>query len=83
MREPEKYTKAMLIAQGFVTFCYLFIGLVVYHFAGAYVSSPALASAGLYYERVCYGLAMLGLLAGAVIYTHVSPRVSILVAAVC
>lgn len=71
MKKPEDYTKAMLICQGFVTVVYLVIGLIVYHFAGNYVSSPALASAGLLFKKICYGLAIPALLASAVIFTHV------------
>lgn len=49
------------------------IGVVVYAFVGQYVSSPALGSAGILMKRICYGLAMPGLLITAILFTHVCP----------
>jgi MFS family permease len=48
------------------------IGCVVYHYAGQYVSAPALGSAGPLLKKVCYGLALPGLLVSAILWTHVS-----------
>jgi cbb3-type cytochrome oxidase subunit 1 len=44
----------------------------VYGFVGQYVASPALGSAGAVMKRVCYGLALPGLLVSTVLYAHVS-----------
>jgi hypothetical protein len=47
------------------------IGIVVYYFCGSYVASPALGSAGVTMKKVCYGLALPGLLATTTITIHV------------
>lgn len=67
MRNPRDFTKSVLVCQLIVTTVYLVIGGVVYHFCGQYVASPALGSAGPLMKRVCYGIAIPGLIAGAVI----------------
>lgn len=51
---------------------YLLVGIVVYYFCGSYVASPALGSAGPLLKKVCYGIALPGLLATTVLPAHVS-----------
>ncbi|KAL4931494.1 uncharacterized protein BDV17DRAFT_280056 [Aspergillus undulatus] len=46
MRDPRKYTTAMVCCQAGVTIIYPVIGCIVYCYCGSYVSSPALGSAG-------------------------------------
>lgn len=70
MRDPRDYPKAVLACQGFVTAFYLTIGIVVYCYAGQYVASPALGTAGVLTKRIAYGLAIPGLLAAAVIVSN-------------
>lgn len=70
MREPRDYNKAMYICQGFMTCVYIVVGIVVYYFCGSFVSSPALGSAGPLLKRVCYGLALPGLIASTCLVTH-------------
>lgn len=70
MRDPRDFSKAVLACQGFVTAFYLAIGIVVYWFAGQYVASPALGTAGVLIKRIAYGLAIPGLLAAAVIVSN-------------
>lgn len=76
MREPRKYVRSMAICQGVVTALYLAIGIVVYYFCGSYVASPALGSAGVLMKRICYGLALPGLLASMILLSHVSKVVA-------
>lgn len=64
MRDPKQYTKSVLLGQSFVTMVYLVIGCTVYHFVGQYIASPALGSAGELMQRICYGIALPGLIAG-------------------
>lgn len=52
------------------------IGVVVYHFCGIYVTSPALGSAGPLFKKICYGLALPGLLCGAILNTHIPAKLS-------
>ncbi|GAA5907897.1 hypothetical protein JCM6882_001520 [Rhodosporidiobolus microsporus] len=74
MRRPQDFTKAVILCQSFVTAFYLVVGIVVYMYAGQYVASPALGTAGVLIKRVAYGLALPGLLAAAVIYTHLPAK---------
>ncbi|GAA6009144.1 hypothetical protein JCM10207_004281 [Rhodosporidiobolus poonsookiae] len=74
MRNPRDYPKAIFLCQGFVTAFYITVGVVVYMYAGQYVASPALGTAGLLIKRVAYGLALPGLLAAGVIYTHLPAK---------
>jgi amino acid permease len=71
MKQPKNYTKAMIICQSVVTATYIIIGVVVYYFCGSYVASPALGSAGIVMKKICYGLALPGLVATICIVTHV------------
>ncbi|KAL1655575.1 hypothetical protein SLS61_001596 [Didymella pomorum] len=70
MRDPRDYNKAMYICQSFMTAVYILVGIVVYYFCGSYVASPALGSAGPLLKRVCYGLAITGLIASTCLVTH-------------
>ncbi|GAA5824563.1 hypothetical protein JCM11251_000477 [Rhodosporidiobolus azoricus] len=74
MRNSRQSTRAVLVSQAFVTSFYLTIGIVVYMYAGQYVASPALGTAGVLIKRVAYGLAIPGLLAAAVIYCHMPSK---------
>lgn len=51
---------------------YVVIGTVVYYYCGSFVASPALGSAGPLLKRICYGLALPGLLATTTLTVHVS-----------
>ena len=72
MRNPQHYVRSMLICQGTVCTVYLVIGVVVYTYCGSYVASPALGSAGPLMKKVCYGLAIPGLLVSGTMVSHVS-----------
>jgi hypothetical protein len=72
MREPKHYTRSLLTCQTIVTVTYITIGTVVYYYCGSYVASPALGSAGAIMKKVCYGLALPGLIVTTMIVTHVS-----------
>ena len=72
MREPKHYTRALIVCQGLMTCVYIAIGVVVYYFCGSYVASPALGSAGPTMKKVCYGLALPGLIVSTTLFVHVS-----------
>ena len=55
-----------------MTATYITIGVVVYYYCGSYVASPALGSAGPLLKKVCYGIALLGLIVSTTMYIHVS-----------
>lgn len=71
MRNPKDYTKSLIVCQSTVTIVYTVIGIVVYYYCGSYVASPALGSAGHLMKKVCYGLALPGLLVSCLILLHV------------
>lgn len=72
MRDPRYYTRSLLICQSGVTATYITIGVVVYYYCGSYVASPALGSAGAVMKKVCYGLALPGLLVSTTLFIHAS-----------
>lgn len=72
MRNPRVYSRSVFMSQGFITAIYIAIGIVVYYFCGSYVASPALGSAGDTMKKVCYGLALPGLLVSTILLSHVS-----------
>jgi hypothetical protein len=72
MREPRDYTKSLIYCQSIMTAVYIAIGVVVYYFCGSYVASPALGSAGVLMKKVCYGLALPGLIVSTTLFIHVS-----------
>ncbi|CAH0046100.1 unnamed protein product [Clonostachys solani] len=74
MREPKHYTRSLLTCQTIVTVTYITIGTVVYYYCGSYVASPALGSAGAIMKKVCYGLALPGLIVTTMIVTHVPAK---------
>ncbi|KAM0787036.1 hypothetical protein ACM66B_006302 [Microbotryomycetes sp. NB124-2] len=74
MRQPRDFTKTVLLTQSFVTLIYVVIGVVVYVFCGDEVASPALGSAGVLMQKICYGIALPALLVGSVIYTHLPAK---------
>lgn len=74
MRDPQYYTRALLLCQGLVTVVYIVIGVVVYYYAGSFVASPALGTAGKLLKKICYGLALPGLLASEMLTLHLAAK---------
>ncbi|GAD95441.1 amino acid transporter, putative [Paecilomyces variotii No. 5] len=74
MRDPRLYARSTLICQAIVTSVYLTIGCVVYYYCGSYVASPALGSAGILLKKVCYGLALPGLVVTETIMIHIPAK---------
>ncbi|EOD52801.1 Amino acid permease [Neofusicoccum parvum] len=70
MRDPRRYTRSLIVCQTGVTAIYITIGVVVYYYCGSYVASPALGSAGVTMKKVCYGLALPGLVVTTTLLTH-------------
>lgn len=74
MRDPHLYSRSLLIAQGIVSAFYIVVGCVVYYYCGSYVSSPALGSAGVLLKKICYGIALPGLIVSTVLTTHMASK---------
>lgn len=74
MRDPQHYTRSLIICQSGVTITYITIGVVVYYFAGSYVASPALGSAGVLLKRISYGFALPGLIVTTTLVIHLPAK---------
>lgn len=74
MRDPRQYTKSLIVCQVLVTSVYIIVATVIYFYCGSYVASPALGSAGPLIKKVGYGIALPGLMASAMLLSHVSQR---------
>lgn len=74
MREQRDYNKALYYGQGFVAANYIIIACMVYGKVGKYVTSPALGSAGTLIKKICYGIALPGLIASCFFLAHLSGK---------
>lgn len=74
MKKPQDFFKSLYVVMTFITTCYMVIGMVMFRFAGKWVSSPSLGSAGPTIKIIAYGLAIPGLMAGAMICVHVAGK---------
>ncbi|KAJ5090863.1 hypothetical protein N7532_009547 [Penicillium argentinense] len=74
MRNPRKYTTALVWCQSGVTAVYITVGCIVYYYCGSYVSSPALGSAGGEVKKIAYGFALPGLIVTTTICSHIPAK---------
>lgn len=74
MREPRDFFKSLYVCMTWITTSYMVIGLVMFRYAGKWLSTPALGSAGPTIKVVSYGIAIPGLIAGAMICVHVAGK---------
>ncbi|KAI8665381.1 hypothetical protein LRP88_04112 [Fusarium phalaenopsidis] len=74
MRNPQHYTRSLIVCQAGMTITYIVIGCVVYVYCGSYVATPALGSAGAMIKKVAYGLALPGLIASTTLVIHYSAK---------
>ncbi|CZT17242.1 related to neutral amino acid permease [Ramularia collo-cygni] len=74
MRNPRDFRKALYVCMGIVTAAYLSLSLVVYRWAGKWVASPSLGSAGQTVKMVAYGIGLVGLIVSACLYLHVAAK---------
>lgn len=74
MRHPQHYSRCMFVAMGVTTAMLIIVGCVLYTYCGQYVGVPAPSSAGPLMKRICYGIAIPGLLMTLCIYGHLSAK---------
>jgi hypothetical protein len=74
MKKPQDFFKSLYVVMTWITTCYMVIGMVMFRFAGKWLASPALGSAGPTIKIISYGLAIPGLIAGAMICIHVAGK---------
>ncbi|WOO82914.1 N amino acid transport system protein [Vanrija pseudolonga] len=70
MKDQRMYNRSLALCQTLVISTYTVIGVVVYYYCGQYLAAPALGSAGPLLKKVCYGIALPGLFASAILYCH-------------
>ncbi|RDW92833.1 Amino acid transporter [Aspergillus mulundensis] len=74
MRDPRLYTRSLAVSQTIITVIYVVCGTVVYYYCGSHVASPALGSAGAVIKKVCYGIALPGLIVSMVFLLHLPAK---------
>lgn len=74
MRRPQDYFKSLYACMAWVTASYLAFAITVYAYCGKWTASPALGSAGPNIKIVAYGIAIPGMIAGAMICVHVAAK---------
>ncbi|KAL4891390.1 transmembrane amino acid transporter protein-domain-containing protein [Aspergillus ambiguus] len=74
MRDPQYYTRSLILCQSVVTSVYITIGCVVYYYCGSYVASPALGSAGPTMKKVSYGFGLPGLIVSTLLVIHLPAK---------
>ncbi|KAF2091649.1 hypothetical protein K490DRAFT_32850 [Saccharata proteae CBS 121410] len=72
LREPRDFPKSLILLQSIDITLYLIVMVVVYRYAGADVSSPALGSTGHIVRKIAYGIALPTILIAGVIFAHIS-----------
>lgn len=74
MKNPREFSKAVNWCMSIVTAAYLSFSLVVYSYAGKWVASPSLGSAGPTVKKISYGVGLIGLCVSGALYVHVSAK---------
>ena len=76
MKDQRLYNRSLAVSQSIITIVYIVCGTVVYLYCGSHVASPALGSAGILIKKICYGIALPGLIVSEVVLLHVSALTS-------
>ncbi|KXT18348.1 hypothetical protein AC579_938 [Pseudocercospora musae] len=74
MRRPQDFFKSLYVSTTFVNSAYLSLAMVMYAYAGKWVTSPALGSAGPTIKIAAYAVALPGLIAVGMICVHVPAK---------
>ncbi|KAK4866831.1 hypothetical protein LT330_007994 [Penicillium expansum] len=74
MKEPHKFTRALLCGQSFIVITNIAISSIMYGKIGQYLVSPALGSAGVLIKKISYGIAFPGLLVTAILWSHIAGK---------
>ncbi|KAJ5754475.1 Amino acid transporter transmembrane [Penicillium manginii] len=74
LKDPKDFPKALALLQTVDMTLYIIAAVVIYRFAGADVTSPALGSAGPLIARIAYGVALPTIVIAGVINSHVAAK---------
>jgi hypothetical protein len=72
LKNPADFTKSLCLLQGIDMALYIMAAVVIYRYAGADVTSPALGSASPIVAKVAYGIALPTIIIAGVINGHVA-----------
>ncbi|KAK5742128.1 hypothetical protein LTS12_024372 [Elasticomyces elasticus] len=74
MRRPQDYFRSLYVSAAFVNSAYISLAMVLYAYAGKWVTSPSLGSAGPTIKLAAYAVALPGLIAVGMICVHVPAK---------
>ncbi|KAF4126769.1 Transmembrane amino acid transporter protein [Geosmithia morbida] len=74
MKRPQDYRKAVYVTGALAGAMYLAFSLVVHRWCGVWLTTPVFSSAGVLFKKVCYGVALPGLVIGVGIYQHIAAK---------
>jgi hypothetical protein len=74
MRDRHLFTRATLVGQTVVLLNNLGIGLVMTMAAGQHLASPTLSTAGATMQKICYAIALPGLIVSALLYANLTAK---------
>ncbi|KAI4593845.1 hypothetical protein KJ359_008886 [Pestalotiopsis sp. 9143b] len=74
MRQPRHYFRSVYVTMTWIIVSYMIIGMVMYRYAGQWLATPALGSAGPTIKIVSYAISIPGLIAGGMICVHISGK---------
>ncbi|QKX60385.1 uncharacterized protein TRUGW13939_07530 [Talaromyces rugulosus] len=71
MKDPREFPKALCMLQVFEIVLYCVAAMIIYHYVGSDVASPALTSAGPVLKKVAYGIAIPTIVGAGVVNGHI------------
>ncbi|KAJ5112357.1 Amino acid transporter transmembrane [Penicillium argentinense] len=74
LKDPKDFPKALALLQTVDITLYIIAAVVIYRYAGADVTSPALGSAGPLVAQIAYGVALPTIVIAGVINSHVAAK---------
>jgi hypothetical protein len=74
MRRPQDFRKAVYVNGVLVGAMYLTFSAVIYRYCGQWITTPAFGSSGVTIMKICYGIAMPGMVIGNGLYQHVAAK---------
>ncbi|TIA88355.1 hypothetical protein E3P99_02639 [Wallemia hederae] len=75
MRDPERdYYKAVHCQQVFTVLFYFITSIILWYYGGQYITSPALGTAGVIFQKISYGISIPALLVSGLLYAHFASK---------
>ncbi|KAF4119993.1 hypothetical protein GMORB2_3404 [Geosmithia morbida] len=74
MEDSRQFTRSLLLGQTFIVATCIVTASIVYGKVGQCIANPALGSAGTLIKKVSHGIALLGLVVTAILYSHIAAK---------